>query len=285
MNEQPIIEVRNLSKRFKEVQALDDVSLRIHPGRIIGLLGANGGGKSTLLRHMIGLYLPDGGSCRTFDCEARDLGAQELSRIGYVHQEGELLGWMTVEQLIHYVAAYYPSWNREIEQRYLDEFQLSTKARVGSLSPGKRQQLAVLLAVGFEPELLILDEPAAGLDPIARRQFLDLLLDIIQVPGRTILISSHILSDVEKIIDHVLIMDHGRILRDCALDDLREEFCQVRLISLSGDALPDRPNMVIKCASWLRTVEGASIPCGTGRNAIMKAMAARAAYMTVNSRP
>ncbi len=239
MNESPIIEVRNLSKQFKETKALDNINLDILPGRIIGLLGANGGGKSTLLRHLIGLYLPSDGSCRTFGCEARDLGAEEMSRIGYVHQEGELLGWMTVEQLIRYVAAYYPSWNSQIEQRYLNEFEMDTKARVGSLSPGKRQQLAVLLAIGFEPELLILDEPAAGLDPIARRQFLDMLLDIIQQPGRTILISSHILSDVEKVIDHVLIMDHGHILRDCALDDLREEFCQVRLTSISGDALPD----------------------------------------------
>jgi ABC-2 type transport system ATP-binding protein len=110
--------------------------------------------------------------------------------------------------------------------------------RVGALSPGQRQKLSILLAIGFEPELLILDEPAAALDPIARQQFLDLLLDIIRDSGRTVLISSHILSDIEKIIDHVLILDKGRILRDVGFDELKEEFSRVRLTSLNGP-LPD----------------------------------------------
>ena len=105
-------------------------------------------------------------------------GPEELARIGYVHQEGELLNWMTVGQLIRYVSAYYPNWNEGLEQRYIADFEINTGARVGSLSPGERQKVAILIAIGFEPELLILDEPASALDPIARAKFLDLLLDL-----------------------------------------------------------------------------------------------------------
>ena len=243
-----ILEVRHLCKRFGKVRALDDVSLEMERGRIIGLLGANGCGKSTLLRHIIGLYLPDAGECVTFKRRAKDLGPEELGRIGYVHQEGELLEWMTVKQLIDYVKAYYPKWNHELEERYINDFEIDLKVRVGTLSPGQRQRLAILLAIGFEPELLILDEPAAGLDPIARGQFLDLLLQIIQDEQRTIVISSHILSDVEKVIDHVVIMKTGRIVLDCGFDELREKYCRVRLISINGDLPAELPfGEVLSC--------------------------------------
>jgi ABC-2 type transport system ATP-binding protein len=233
-NDVPIIRVEKLEKRFDQVQALKSVSLTIHPGRIVGLVGANGGGKSTLLRTIVGLYLPDNGSCTTFGREAGKLRPEDLARIGYVHQEGELIDWMTVDQMVRYVAAYYPGWNADLEQRYRSRFDVVGDRRVGNLSPGERQKLAILLAIGFEPDLLILDEPAAALDPIARQRFLDLLLDIIQDAGRTILISSHILSDIEKVIDHVLILDRGEILRDSGFDELREEFSRVRLTSLNG---------------------------------------------------
>lgn len=239
MNETPIISVKNLVKIFNSVHAIDNLSLDIHPCRIFGLMGANGGGKSTLIRHWIGLYLPDSGTCTTFGIEAKKLGPQDLARIGYVHQEGKLIDWMSVTKLIRYVAAYYPTWNRDIETRYIEEFELNPKARVGKLSPGQRQMLAVLLAIGFEPELLILDEPAAAMDPLARRKFLELLMEIIQVEGRTIIISSHILTDIEKVIDHALIMDKGKMLCNQPIDDLREQYIRFRLISLNG-AIPEK---------------------------------------------
>ena len=230
-----LVKMDRIVKRFGRTTALDDIDLDIASGRIIGLVGANGSGKSTLLRHIVGLYLPDEGVCRTFGTEAAQLTAPDLARIGYVHQEGELLEWMTVRQLLRYVAAYYPSWSRELEQRFTEDFEIPLKSRVGTLSPGKRQQVAILLAIGFEPELLILDEPASGLDPIARSRFLDLLLGIIQDQNRTIIISSHILSDIEKVIDHVLIMNQGRLLRDCSFDQLQESFLRVNLTSLNGE--------------------------------------------------
>ena len=190
--------------------------------------------KAPLIRHWIGLYLPDSGTCTTFGVEAKKLGPQELARIGYVHQEGKLIDWMSIAKLVRYVAAYYPTWNKDIEERYIKEFDLDPKARVGKLSPGQRQMVAVLLAICFEPELLILDEPAAAMDPLARRKFLELLMEIIQVEGRTIIISSHILTDIEKVIDHALIMNRGKMLCDQPLDDLREQYIRLRLTSLNG---------------------------------------------------
>jgi ABC-2 type transport system ATP-binding protein len=233
-----MIQIRGLEKNFGKTVALGGVDLDIYPGTIIGLLGANGSGKSTLLRHMVGLYIEDAGQCRTFGSEARNLAPRQLARIGYVHQDGELLDWMTVAQHIRYVSAYYENWDKELEDEFIKDFDIPLKARVGTLSPGKRQQLAILLAIGFGPELLILDEPAAGLDPIARSRFLDLLLSLIQDPNRTIIISSHILSDVEKVIDHAIILREGALLRDCSFDDLREEFSKIRLSSLDGN-LPE----------------------------------------------
>ncbi|MCK4997963.1 MAG: ABC transporter ATP-binding protein [Anaerohalosphaera sp.] len=234
INDKAIVEMRNVSKRFGRIQAMDNIDLDIRRGEIIGLLGSNGAGKSTLLRVIIGLYLADQGRCDTFGTDAGKLGPKELGRIGYVHQEGELLDWMSVKQLIRYVSAYYDTWDHQLEERYIKDFDISLDDRVGSLSPGQRQKVAILLAIGFGPELLILDEPASALDPIARSRFLDLLLQIIQQENRTIIISSHILSDVEKVIDHTLIMRSGAILRDCSFDSLREEFVRFTLTSLNG---------------------------------------------------
>ncbi len=241
-----MVRMQDLSKRFGAIQALNRVDLEIEQGRIVGLLGANGAGKSTLLRHIIGLYLPDRGQCTTLGCPAAKLGPAELARIGYVHQEGELIDWMTAAQLIRYVSVYYSNWNKDLEEKLVDQFEISPKSRVGSLSPGQRQRLAILIAICFEPELLILDEPAAALDPLARAQFLDLLLQMIQEPGRTIVISSHILSDVEKVIDHAVIMKAGRIVADAGFDELREKYCRVHLTALTG-SLPDKldfPNIL-----------------------------------------
>ena len=241
INGNPIVQMRNVSKGFGRIQALDGINLEISGGKIIGLLGANGAGKSTLLRHIIGLYLADEGQCITFGTDAGKLGSKEFGRIGYVHQEGELLEWMTVKQLVRYVSAYYETWNHELEEKYIADFDISIKDRVSSLSPGQRQKAAILLAIGFAPELLILDEPASALDPIARSRFLDLLLQLIQDENRTIIISSHILSDVEKVIDHTIIMRKGRILRDSSFDSLREEFLKVTLTSLNGQLPKELP--------------------------------------------
>jgi ABC-2 type transport system ATP-binding protein len=233
-----VVEIAGLHKSFGDVRAVDGVDLTVGRGHIVGLLGANGCGKTTLMRHLIGHCLPDEGTCRTLGCDTADLGANELSRIGYVHQEGRLLGWLKVQSMIDYVAAYYPNWDRAMERQLMEQAKLTPDARVSTLSPGQRQRLSVILALCFHPELLILDEPAAGMDPLARIDFLELLVTQLQDENRTILISSHILSDVEKIMDQVVILDAGKVLRDCSLDELRGEFTNLRIVSPERD-LPE----------------------------------------------
>jgi ABC-2 type transport system ATP-binding protein len=171
-----------------------------------------------------------------FDCEARDLGPAQLLRIGYVHQEARLLEWMRVEQLLRFVSAHYPTWNRDVEQGFISTFEVPLRTRVAALSSGERQKLSILLAIGHEPELLVLDEPATALDPVARARFLGLLMGFIQDLRRTVIISSHILSDVEKVIDHVWLLSDAALICDVPFDELQERYLGVELSS--GGACP-----------------------------------------------
>ena len=235
MNTQSPVIFDKLSKQFKGNWAVSEVSLELARGSIIGLIGQNGAGKTTLLRHIAGLYLPTSGSCRTLGVEAGKLGDNELGRIGYVDQEAELTPWMRVRDLIRYVSSFYPRWNKALEERFISEFQIPRDEKIKSLSPGVKQQLGILLAIGHEPELMVFDEPASGLDPLARAKFLRLLLELIQNENRTIFISSHILSDIEKVIDHVAIMKAGRLALYSSLDDLRERFVRLHVQAASGE--------------------------------------------------
>ncbi|MFZ2655262.1 MAG: ABC transporter ATP-binding protein [Victivallales bacterium] len=240
MTSQPIVKISDLTKKFGKVEALKKINLDIQPGRIIGLLGENGSGKSTLLRNIVGLYLPDSGRCETLGQSAKDLDAETLSRIGYVHQDGDLISWLKVSNLIDYVSSYYKNWNKDLVAKFVKDFEIPMDRRIGGLSPGEKQRISILIAIAYEPELLILDEPAAALDPLARMKFLDTLMEFIQTPNRTIIISSHILTDVEKIIDHVVLMHRGGIIRDCGFDELKEEFIKLTLSSTSPESgLPD----------------------------------------------
>ncbi|HBC88758.1 MAG TPA: hypothetical protein DCZ94_17590 [Lentisphaeria bacterium] len=239
MNTESIVKISSLSKNFGNVVALNKINLDIKSGSIIGLLGENGCGKSTLLRNIVGLYLPDSGTCETLGQSAKDLDGDTLSKIGYVHQDADLISWLKVPSLISYVSSYYKNWNKDLVDKFVRDFEIPMNRMIGGLSPGEKQRISILIAIAFEPKLLILDEPAAALDPLARMKFLDTLMEYIQTPDRTIIISSHILTDIEKIIDHAVIMHRGHVIRDCTFDDLKEEFVELTLTSTSAD-LPDK---------------------------------------------
>ena len=232
-------EVKNLTKTFGDVTALDNVSVSVPGPAVVGLIGRNGSGKTTLLRHIIGLYLPTSGHCTTLGCPSDKLGSDELSRIGVVHQENRFLEWMKVEQQLRYVSSFYKRWDKDLEQRLVDELELEPSARVGTLSPGNAQKLGIILAVCHRPDLLILDEPISGLDPITREQFLRFLLELLHQDANTIVISSHVLHDVEKVINRVICLDKGRIKADASLDDLQERFAEWR-VTVKAGRLPTR---------------------------------------------
>ncbi len=236
---QPAFELRGVTRSFGQTRALERVDLAPAPGQIVGLIGRNGSGKTTLLRHVVGLQLPDEGTVRTLGTPSQELGSSELGRIGMVHQEIALLEWMRVGELLRYVAGFHPRWDAEREARLVAEFEVKLEARVGNLSPGDRQKVAVLIAVCPRPELLLLDEPVSALDPIVRERLLALLVEFLREDGSTIVISSHVLRDVERIVDWIVCLDAGRVIADVAMDELRERYAEWRLASQGGE-LPAR---------------------------------------------
>jgi ABC-2 type transport system ATP-binding protein len=230
-----MFEARGLSKRFDSRTALDHVDLAIEGPGIIGLLGRNGCGKTTLMRHVTGLYLPTEGTARTLGTPVAQLGHDELIRIGFVPQEIRLLDWMTVEQQLEYVASFYPVWDMARQQNLLDDLALDGSEMVGAMSSGNRQKLAIVLAVCHHPRFLILDEPVSDLDPIVRSRLLRFLLDVLSEDEATILVSSHVLRDVERIVDHVVCLEKGRVVTNAALDDLKETWMEWLIRAPEGE--------------------------------------------------
>jgi ABC-2 type transport system ATP-binding protein len=219
-------ELESLTKRFDTVVALDKVTLAVPERRVVGLIGRNGSGKTTLLHHVVGLQLPTHGRCTTLGRQAALLGNEQLVQIGVVWQEGRFLDWMTVERHIRYVASFYRRWDREREQRLLHELELEPGKRVGTLSPGNAQKLGLILAVCHHPRLLLLDEPMSALDPISRQQVLAFLLELLYEDEVTTVISSHVLRDIEEIVEWIVCLDRGRVTVDCSLDSLQERYSE-----------------------------------------------------------
>lgn len=234
-----VFETNGLTRRFDEVVALDGVDLKVRRPSIVGLLGRNGSGKTTLIRHLMGVQLPSAGTVTTLGRPSAELGHDELVQIGYVPQEIRLLDWMTVEQHLNYVSCFYPQWDREREKRLLDQLELQGWTAVGALSTGNLQKLAIIMAVCHHPRLLVLDEPVSDLDPIVRGRLLEFLLELLREDEATILVSSHVLRDVEKVVDWILCLEQGRVVTDAALDELKELYAEWLIVSNNGE-LPER---------------------------------------------
>ena len=201
---------------------LRDVTLTVPRGSITGLLGRNGAGKTTLLHTALGLRKPWHGRAELFGGEAWDAPPAVRKRIGFVPQELRDFGWMTVSKCVRLVASFYDRWDVALVDGLHRQWGLGDE-RIGTLSPGLRQRVAVLLAIGHRPDLLILDEPVASLDPGARRDFLRLVGDVNAQTGQTIVLSSHICSDIERICSEVAILHDGRIAMHGDIDELKEE--------------------------------------------------------------
>ena len=217
-----MIAVSALTRRFGAKTALDSVSLAVSRGLVHGLVGANGAGKTTLIRHILGLLRAESGSVRVFgrDPVADPVGV--LSRIGYLSEENDLPGWMRVEELIHYSRAFYPSWDDAYAEELRTTFALDPSAKIKQLSKGQKARAGLLVALAYRPELLVLDEPSSGLDPIVRRDILGAIIRTIADEGRTVLFSSHLLEEVEQVADHVTMISGGRIVLSEPLATIRE---------------------------------------------------------------
>ena len=229
MTSEAVISTQQVCRRFGNKEVLRGVDLAVPRGSVVGLLGKNATGKSTLIKCLLGLLRIDDGTIRVFDEDPWWLSADGKARLGYVPQEVNLYGWMRVGQIIDYTAAFYPQWNSVLANRLVRQWELPPKERVGPLSPGQIQKLAIVLAMGHEPELLVLDEPVGALDPVARRDFLRTILEIAQSETRTVLFSTHITTDLERVADRVAILRDGRIVFNDELDVLKESVKRLRI--------------------------------------------------------
>jgi len=217
-----VIEVSELTRRFGATTALDAVSLSLPRGAVYGLVGANGAGKTTLIRHILGLLRAEHGAVRVFGLDPVADPVGVLSRIGYLSEENDLPGWMRVDELIRYTSAFYPKWDDDYAEELRRAFALDPAAKIKDLSKGQKARAGLLIALAHRPELLVLDEPSSGLDPIVRRDILGAVIRTIADEGRTVLFSSHLLEEVEQVADHVTMINQGRIVLSDRLDAIKE---------------------------------------------------------------
>jgi ABC-2 type transport system ATP-binding protein len=218
----PALTLSALGKSYQRRAVLYGVDWTVPAGSVVGLLGKNGAGKTTLIKCALGLLRPDIGHALIFGQDSWALDAATKARIGYVPQTPGLYAWMRIKQLIAYTSAFYPRWNSKLVDNLLNEWELAADRRIGSLSIGTQQKLGIILALGHEPDLLVLDEPAASLDPAARRDFLKAVLGVAADGTRTVLFSTHITSDLERVADRVALLKNGRITYDGQLDALKD---------------------------------------------------------------
>lgn len=234
-----VLEARDVHKRFGRTAVLRGVSLAVPRGAVVGLVGVNGAGKSTLIKCLLGLLRADAGTMRLLGEEPWQLSAAAKARLGYVPQAVQLYPWMKAGQVVRYVAAFYPRWEPTLADELIERWQVPRDQRVGTLSPGQLQKLGLVLALGHRPELLILDEPVASLDPLARREFLRSLVELTADNEHTVLFSTHITSDLERVASHVAVLQAGRIVLFDELDAVKDRVKRLHIVAAHD--LPRRP--------------------------------------------
>jgi ABC-2 type transport system ATP-binding protein len=244
---QTAVSIENMVKYYGGRCVLDGINLKVPQGCIYGLLGRNGSGKTTIIRILLGLDFPTRGKTSLLDEDSTKLTAKTKGRIGYVAEGHNLIQNYKVSRLIKLCKDLSMNWNDEFFHHLIEMFRLPMERKVREMSIGMRAQLSLALAMATEPELLILDDPTLGLDTVARRQFLELAIELLQKDGRTILFCSHILGDVERIADRIGILVGGKLAVDCSLEELKSRIKKLRLIF--ADTPPDNLHLteIINC--------------------------------------
>ena len=220
--EQPALEIRDLVVAYGSTRAVDGLTLTVPCGSVFGFLGPNGSGKTTTIKALLGFRPIDGGRARVLGYDAATQNIEIRARVGFVSEVNSLYDYLTIPQISEFCRATNRRWNQAVVDRYLKMFDLPPKAKISHLSKGMKSQLAFSLAMGSEPDMLIMDEPTAGLDPMARHDLLSQLVGEVAAAGKTVFFSSHILSEVETVADWIGIIDKGKLVVSDELDNLKQ---------------------------------------------------------------
>ena len=244
MSEQPVIEMQGVRKAFGKKLVLQGVDLSVPSGQTFAILGRNGAGKTTTIRMLLGLLKPDQGHVRVLGLDPKTEPLEIRRRVGYVAEDQAMFGWMRVGQLLSFIAPFYPTWDAAWARELSDRFELPLKTRVRHLSKGQGVRVALLLALAHRPELVILDDPTLGLDPIMRKEFLRDLVTHLQGERVSVFFSSHLLYEIEPVADSVVILDHGRVVRQAATEDLRAQVKRLVTAAESEEILRGLPGVL-----------------------------------------
>ena len=264
----PIVEISRVTRQFGTKTALNDISLTVPRGGVFGLIGGNGAGKTTMIKHILGMLKAQQGTVRVFGLDPVENPVGTQGRIGYLSEERDLPDWMRVGELMRYTQAFFPNWDEKFAEELRDAFDLDRKAKIRTLSRGQRARAGLLVALAHRPELLVLDEPSSGLDPVVRRDILGAIIRTIADEGRTVLFSSHLLDEVERVADRVAIIHEGRILLTAAMDEIKE---QHRRVTLRFEQLLDRPPPLLGSLSSTGSGHEWTYVCSGERTQVMSA--------------
>lgn len=219
----PVISIDGVAKRFRDNDVLKKVTLEVQAGQTFAFLGRNAAGKTTTIRMLLGLMRPDRGTIQVLGLDPTRDALAVRRRVGYLAEDQAMFGWMTVEQIVSFMAPFYSTWDQTLAMQFVRQFELPPRSRIKHLSKGQNVRLGLVLALAHRPQLVILDDPALGLDPIMRREFNRDLITHLQGEGRTVFYSSHLLYEVEPIADAVAILDRGVIVKQAATETLRDQ--------------------------------------------------------------
>ncbi len=215
-----VVDIKGVSRSFGKKIALDEVDLSVPQGSVVGLVGENGAGKTTLLKHVLGLFKARTGTVRVFGKDPVTDPETVLGEIGYLSEVRDLPDWMKIGELMSYTKAFFPSWDDAFAEELREMFELSLDQKVKTLSRGQRARAGLIAAIAHRPQLLVLDEPSSGLDPVVRRDILSAIIRTVADEGRTVLFSSHLLDEVQRVSDHVAMLHLGKMLLTSPMDDV-----------------------------------------------------------------
>jgi ABC-2 type transport system ATP-binding protein len=238
-----VIETTGLTRYFGSRKAVDGLTMTVPRGSVFAFLGRNGSGKTTTIRMLLGLTEPTRGSSRVLGEDSQHLTPEIRARVGYMSESHSLYKWWTVRECGEYQSRFYPRWNDKIFKAVTDHFHLNPKAKAGDLSRGERAGLSLAITLAPEPELLILDDPALGLDPVARRSLLESMIYVTRGADRTIFFSSHLLEDVERVADYIAILDRSVLRACCSIETFRSSVRQFVLFYDAATTPPSLPKL------------------------------------------